>query len=149
MRLVERVEHLALQLHARDAGILAGDPPGDQLAQLGDDFGAQRLGELVVDRRADGLGHLLDLDLEYGVLAGQRRSPDSRRGNFALTSRSSPALAPLRPSTKPGMKLLCPTTSWTSSPLPPSNSSPSIAADEVDGDAVALAGRPVRLDLVA
>ena len=43
-----------------------------------------------------------------------------------MTSRSSPALAPMMPSSKPGMKLPWPSTMCASSAVPPSNASPSI-----------------------
>ena len=72
VRLLQLVEQLALQLQARGVGVLAGDLRADQLLQLRDAFGAQRLGERVVDLRTHGRGHFLHLDGEGRILAGQR-----------------------------------------------------------------------------
>ena len=70
MRRVERVERLALELHARNGRVLACNPAAHQLLEIVERLRAQRLGELVVHLGPHGLGHLLHLDGEFGVLAG-------------------------------------------------------------------------------
>ncbi len=61
-------------------------------------------------------------------------------GKVPLTSRRSPFTAPLRPSSKPGMKLALPMTRLKPSPEPRSNGCAIDRADEVDRHAVAVAG---------
>ena len=70
MRLVERVERLALELHARNGRILARNLAAHQLLEIVERLRAQRLGELVVHLGPHRLGHLLHVDGEFGVLAG-------------------------------------------------------------------------------
>ena len=70
--LLELVEQLALQLHARGVGVLAADLRADQLLQLRDAFDTERLGELVVDLGTHGRSDLLHLDGELRGFAGQR-----------------------------------------------------------------------------
>ena len=72
VRLLELVEQLALQLRARGVGVLAADLRADELLQLRDAFGAERLGEVVVDLGPHGRGHFLHRDGEGRVFAGQR-----------------------------------------------------------------------------
>src|SRR5690606_3477422 len=61
---------LALELHARDGSVFAGNPPAHKLLEIVQRLGAERLGELIVHLRPHGLGHLLHHDGELRILAG-------------------------------------------------------------------------------
>jgi hypothetical protein len=74
---------------------------------------------------ADGLGHLLDLDREDGVLAGQRLLRIGV-GELGIDRALLAGLGADDALAKPGMNCDWPMTIWASSPLPPSNSLPSM-----------------------
>ena len=67
----EFVKEHSLDALARDRIIVALHPLADLLAQLCEGVEPDRLGERIVDRCRQALPHLLYLDLEYRVLAGQ------------------------------------------------------------------------------
>ena len=71
MALVELVEQLPLHLLARHALVFLHHALLDRVAQLGDRFQAQRLGELVIEGNAAGRLDLLGGDLEFGLLPGE------------------------------------------------------------------------------
>ena len=67
---VELVEQRALDLLARRAGVLALDALAHGVAQLGERFQSERLGELVVERDRAGRFHRLCRDRKGRVFAG-------------------------------------------------------------------------------
>ncbi len=73
MGLVEGVEHDALHLGAPDLLELASDLVADAGLQVVEAFGAKAFGELLVDLWLHGAGHLFHLDGELSGFAGQRR----------------------------------------------------------------------------
>ena len=70
MALVELIEQRALDLLARRRRVLALDALAQRIAQLGQQFQAERLGEIVVERDRAGRFHRLCRDRESRVFAG-------------------------------------------------------------------------------
>src|SRR5581483_4604754 len=147
MRLVERIEDLPLELQARDGHVFAGDPGGDHLAQLRQRFRAQRLGELVVDLGLDGLRHLLDLDGEDRVLAGEALL-GIVLGEYQTDGAILARLGADQALDEAGDEARLPYDQLHILALAALERLAADAAHEIDGEPVAVARGPIRLHLV-